>query len=151
MIRRRVLTFGVVALAASALLGGCAASGIDPLEQAETTFDALVAEASALDATVLRTVEVGERTEQACGDDPAVVTTGLVATATVPVEASGLAIGQIADGLFATLDPLVWLPIRTTDGVDQLAVRNDDGIVATLTTESRSLVIAVFTPCATAG
>ena len=138
------------ALAATALLGGCAASSIDPLVEAEATFDALVAEASSLDATVLRTVEVGERTEQACGDDPAVVTTGLVATATVPVEASGLAIGQIADGLFATLDPLVWLPIVATDGIDQRAVRNDDGVVTTITTESRSLIIAVFTPCASA-
>lgn len=138
----------VGALAVAGMLAGCAADPVEAIDRAEAVFDDLVAEAVALDAETLRTVEVAEPTQEACGDDPEIVTVGLTATATLPVTATGLVIDQVADGLIDSLDPLLWLPIETTAGVDQRAVRDEEGTVVTITTDARTLVIAVFTPCA---
>jgi hypothetical protein len=146
MRRRRVVAVAGV-LAVAALLAGCAADRTDAIDRAELVFDGLVAAAAALDAETLRTVEVGEITEQACGDDPDVVTVGFTATATAPVTATGLVIDQVADDLIDSLDPELWLPIAASEGVDQRAVRDEAGTIATVTTDTRMLVIAVFAPC----
>lgn len=136
-----------VAITAAALLAGCSADPDLAVDRAEQVFDGLVAEASALDAQTLRTVAVEPRTQEACGDDDSVVSVGFTATATLPVTASAPVIDQVADDLIGSLDAELWRPITTSADLDQRAVQHEDGTVATVTTGSRLLVIAVFSPC----
>ena len=148
--RRRGITAAIAAtgLVTAVLLAGCSASPVDARDRAEAVFDALVAEATAFDAQALRTIEVEPPAEQACGDDASVTSVGYSATATLPVTATALVLDQVADDLVDSLDPLLWLPIEPSAGLDQRAVEHaDDGTVATVTIADRLLVIAVFTPC----
>lgn len=138
---RRVAWLGVTL--SVLVLAGCAAVDPDELRtEANSAFDALVAEASAVDTATLRTLDVAEVTTIGCDNEKS--QDAFTATGTRSVAASAGDVDAIGAQLVDTLDPAAWTPIRATEGS---AWATEDGIVATITADDPLLVIAVFTPC----
>lgn len=147
--RARVTTLAATGAVLLMALAGCAPSVEDQEARAAAVFDELVSAASSEGTDALRTVQVGEIEERACGDDTDDVATVRTATATPPVTASEDDLAATSERIFAQLDPELWTPIEPTAGIDQSAAQDSDGTVATITVDWRIIVIAVFTPCRT--
>ncbi|MDF2555051.1 MAG: hypothetical protein K0R60_946 [Microbacterium sp.] len=139
-----------LALAAVLALAGC--TGPDPAiiaDEAEAAFDALVERAAGEDAAVLRTLEESPPAEQDCAGDEERTQTSFTATGTLSITADEAETRRILEDLGDSLDPEEWTAIRPAVP-EQLAWSSEHDVVIALTADGPSLVIAVFTPCATA-
>jgi hypothetical protein len=146
---RRLVGASAAALALL-LLAGCAL-GPDPTlirGGAQRVFDRVVAQLSAADSSVVRTVSVAEPVDEACSDDVERTRTTLTATATLSVTADATAWDAVTDEVADALDARVWDVIRPDAAVPgQRAWASLDGVVVTVTPQGSALVAAVFTPC----
>lgn len=146
----RAPTALAVAAAVTLLLAGCFGPGPDELlARADSDFDALVSQASAVDLAVLHTLEVDEPRVEACGTDSEDEHTVLVASGTMAVQTDASDGRALVDAFEPAARPKdePWREI--TKGVSgvQRAWVDHDGITASVTVEDGLLVVAVFTPC----
>lgn len=136
-------------LFAALALTACSSVDADAADRRMSeVFEDLVAQASAVDPQVLRTLETAEPRTQACSrpaDTQQVVltATGVLAVAADVSEATG-----VRDDLGESLDPDVWRAFADADtGTESQGWISEDGITVTLAADGPAVVIAVFSPC----
>lgn len=132
------------------LLAGCFGPGPDELlAQADSDFDALVDQASAVDLEVLHTLEVDEPLVEACGTDSDDEHTVLVASGTMAVQTDAADERALVDAFEPAARPKdePWREIAKGVSGVQRAWVDQDGITASVTVDDGLLVVAVFTPC----
>lgn len=147
MSRRRAAA--LLPLVAILALAGCAGPDPDVItDSARETFDALVAQAAAVDPSLLRTLQTAEPADQECARPEGSAQTAFTATGTLSVEADPSETARIRAELADTLADGGWSPIRASEGsAAQQAWVSEEDVVTTLTVDGPTLVIAVFTPC----
>jgi hypothetical protein len=147
----RTVPIVVASLVGALLVGalaGCATPDPEKLEdRAETVFGNVVDAASALDAAVLRTLEVAPAEDVACDEPEDARQTAMVATGTLAIEATERDSIQVLEAVDAELDPERWDAIRVDRDLTQRAWADDEGIVVAVTAEGSIVTLAVFTPC----
>lgn len=136
-------------LVAAAVLG-LAACAPDPeiaSAAAEDAFADVVDAVSALDVTVVRTLETQEPTTAACGDQPDEEQEVRLATATLSIQADDTDAVQVSDAVADRLDGDAWQAIGTDPSLEQEAWTDENGVIVSVTAENSVIVVAVFTPC----
>jgi hypothetical protein len=142
---------GLAAASLLAVLALTACSSVDADaadRRMNEVFDDLVAQASAVDPQVLRTLETAAPRTQACSrpadtEQVVLTATGVLAVAADVTEAEG-----VRDDLGESLDPDVWRPLAEADpGAERRGWISEDGVTVTLASDGPAVVIAVFSPC----
>jgi hypothetical protein len=145
----------VVATAVTVLLAltGCFGADVATLtERAQAEFDRLVAQASAVDTAVLRSLETEEPATESCVLDEESGSEGehvvFVAAGTFSVGTTGPDEREVLSELGDGFDEELWTPMIVADGIeDQVGFADPDGVAAILSLQDALLVISVFTPC----
>jgi hypothetical protein len=129
-------------------LAGCsfAPDPADAQAHAAEIFDDLVAELSAADPTVIRTVEVLPEASQEC-DGAGEIQQALTAQATLSVRAASADAAETLNDVATALGD-GWDPVPASSDVEQRAWTSADGVVVALTNADPVLLVSVFPPCA---
>lgn len=146
MIRRRLLA-PASALAVLVALAGCSFAP-DPAEvqsRASTTFEQLTTALGAVDAAVLRSVEVLPEESRPCAEEGQ-QQAALLARGMLSIRADDAAARTVVDELADSLDAATWTEVDSTAPTSR-AWASEDGITVTLTDAAPAVVVAVFPPC----
>jgi len=149
VIRRRLLSPAAV-LAALVVLAGCSFAP-DPVEvqsRASATFDQLTTALAAVDAAVLRSVEVLPEASRPCAEEGQ-QQSALLARGMLSIRADDAAAQTVVDDLAGSLDAATWTEVASSSATSR-AWASEDGVTVTLTNAAPTVVVAVFPPC-TAG
>lgn len=140
---------GAASLLAVLALAACSAVDADAADRRmNEVFDDLVAQASAVDPSVLRTLETSEPRTQSCSRPADTEQVVLTATGVLAVAADASAAEGVRDDLGESLDPDVWRALADADpGAERQGWISEDGVTVTLASDGPAVVIAVFSPC----
>jgi hypothetical protein len=134
-----------------AVLALTACASVDPAaadRRMHDVFDDLVAQASAVDPQLLRTLETAEPRTQACSRPADTEQVVLTATGVLAVAADVSAAEGVRDDLGESLDPAVWRPLADADpSAESQSWISEDDVTVTLAADGPAVVIAVFSPC----
>jgi hypothetical protein len=134
-----------------AVLALTACSSVDPAaadRRMHDVFDDLVAQASAVDPQLLRTLETAEPRTQECSRPADTEQVVLTATGVLAVAADVSAAEGVRDDLGESLDPAGWRPLADADpSAESQSWISEDDVTVTLAADGPAVVIAVFSPC----
>lgn len=149
MSRVRLGVVAVLAVTLSLSLTGCFGPGEEEvIAQAQADFDALVEEASAVEITVLRTLEVEDPVSEPCDPDTDATHTVFVAAGTMAIQAGRHDERELAQLIEPDDDAEGerWTEIGGLP-LAQRAYVGDEGVTASVKADDGLLVITVFSPC----